>query len=152
MSWMMLKGKPSSGSEHRSCAFRKVVHFFCSTLSPPLSPWKHHQVRQYVTNLMALKFVVGALILLRRSTSIYVNPRQRHTLCQCQIYLEVDQSTLLNRFKIIQNNFKTSSQNWCDYCKSSITSMIFFFFLACILGVGTSRMIRLADPRALEGW
>ncbi|TNN50226.1 hypothetical protein EYF80_039563 [Liparis tanakae] len=38
MSWMMLKGKPSSGREHSSWAFRKVVHFFCSTRSPPLSP------------------------------------------------------------------------------------------------------------------
>lgn len=40
MSWMMLKGKPSSGREHRSWAFRNVVHFFCSTRSPPLSPCK----------------------------------------------------------------------------------------------------------------
>lgn len=33
---MTLKGK-RPGCEHTSCAFRNVVHFFCSTLSPPTS-------------------------------------------------------------------------------------------------------------------
>lgn len=54
MSWMILKGKPSSGREHRSWAFRKVVHFFCSTRSPPLSPWMDMHIIQY--HIKALRY------------------------------------------------------------------------------------------------
>ena len=40
----MLKGNPSSGREQRSWALRKVVHFFCRTLSPPVSPCNTNNV------------------------------------------------------------------------------------------------------------